>query len=88
MAAVAVFALGVGGVSAGLLSFGLMALTMGLVIFLIALLGSSAASSLARPLRRWGHRIQVGGASVIILVDAALIANGINPGLWERLLLG
>ena len=65
-----------------------MALTMGLAVFLIALLGSSAASSLARPLRRWGHRIQVAGAGVIILVGTALIANGVNPGLWQRLILG
>ncbi len=88
MAAVAVFALGAGGVSAGLLAFGLMALTMGLVVFLIALIGSSTASVLARPLRRWGHWVQVAAAGVIILVGAALIANGISPGVWQRLVLG
>ncbi|MEE9248016.1 MAG: hypothetical protein V3U79_04885 [Dehalococcoidia bacterium] len=43
--------------------------------------------AVARSLRLWGRRIQVVGAVVIVLVGAALLYAGINPGVWDRLVL-
>jgi cytochrome c biogenesis protein CcdA len=60
---------------------------MGLVIFMLAFLGASFGSALGRPLRLWGRRVQVAAAVVIILVGGALIYAGINPGVWDRLIL-
>ena len=88
MAAVAVFAVGVGGFFTGLQAFGIFAVTMGVLIALIATLGASAGQGLVRPLRAWGGRIQVVGALMIVLVGVALIYAGINPGFWDRLVLG
>ncbi len=61
---------------------------MGVLIALIATLGASAGQGLVRQLRAWGRRIQVVGALMIVLVGAALIYAGINPGFWDRLVLG
>ncbi len=60
---------------------------MGLLIFLLAFLGASWGVAVARSLRLWGRRIQVVGAVVIVLVGAALLYAGINPGVWDRLVL-
>ncbi len=61
---------------------------MGVLIALIATVGASAGQGLVRPLRVWGRRVQVVGALMIVLVGAALIYAGFNPGFWDRLVLG
>ena len=87
MAAVAVFAAGVGGFLTALLAFLIFALTMGLLIFLMSFLGSTSGPALAIPLRIWGRRIQKISGVIIILVGGALIYASTNPGLFDRLLL-
>lgn len=71
----------------GLGAFLVFAVTMGVMIFMLAFLGASWGPALARPLRLWGRRVQVVAAVVIILVGVALIYAGINPGVWDRLIL-
>ena len=87
MAAVAVFAAGVGGFLTGLLAFLIFALTMGLLIFFMSFLGATSGPALAIPLRLWGRRIQKISGVIIILVGSALIYASTNPGLFDRLLL-
>ena len=87
MAAVAAFATGVGGFVTGLEAFLIFAITMGLLIFVLAFLGSSFGPAVAVGLRVWGRRIQVVSTLLIILVGSALIYSGANPGLFNRLIL-
>ncbi len=63
------------------------ALTMGLMIFAISFLGASAGPGIALSLRRWGRRVQVAAAALIILVGLALVYEGANPGVFDRLIL-
>ena len=60
---------------------------MGLLIFVLAFLGSSFGPSVAVSLRVWGRRIQAMSTVLIILVGGALIYSGVNPGLFDRLIL-
>ncbi len=86
MTAVAVFATGVGGFFAGLGAFVIFALTMGALVFGLAFIGGSSAS-VTRSLRTWGRRIQTVSGLVIVLVGIALIYSGIDPGVFDRLIL-
>lgn len=61
---------------------------MGLLIFVIAFSGASVGPAVARPLRRWGARVQKVAAGVLIVVGTALIYAGVEPGIWDRLILG
>ncbi len=63
------------------------AVTMGLLIFLLAFLGSSFGPGVAVALRVWGRRIQAVSTLLIILVGGALIYSGANPGTFDRLIL-
>lgn len=87
MAAVAAFATGVGGFVTGIEAFLIFAITMGLLIFILAFLGSSLGPAVAVPLRIWGRRIQKVSTLLIIVVGGALIYSGFNPGLFDRLIL-
>ena len=60
---------------------------MGLLIFVLAFLGSSFGPAVSGTLRVWGRRIQAVSTLLIILVGAALIYSGANPGLFDRLIL-
>ncbi len=60
---------------------------MGLLIFVLAFLGSSFGPSVAVSLRVWGRRIQAASTLLIIMVGGALIYSGLNPGLFDRLIL-
>ncbi len=60
---------------------------MGLLIFVLAFLGSSFGPTVAVALRVWGRRIQAVSTLLIILVGGALIYSGANPGLFDRLIL-
>lgn len=64
------------------------AVTMALLIFLLAFLGAEWGPGIARPLRLWGRRVQVVSAVVVILVGAALVYAGVNDHVWDRLILG
>ncbi len=87
MAAVAVFATGVGGFLTGLMAFLILGTTMGLLVFFMSFLGATAGPALAVPLRLWGRRIQVVSGVIIVLVGVALVYASINPGVYGRLLL-
>jgi len=87
LAAVAVFAAGVGGFLTALMAFLIFAVTMGLLIFFMSFLGATSGPALAIPLRLWGRRIQKVSGVIIILVGGALIYASANPGLFARLLL-
>ena len=87
MAAVAVFALGVGGFITGFSAFLIFGITMGVLVFLLAFLGASSGPAISRPLRMWGRRIQIVSAGLIALVGAALVYSGFNPGVFDRLIL-
>ena len=63
------------------------ALTMGLLIFAISFLGASSGPAIAGPLRAWGRRMQTAAAALIILVGLALVYEGLNPGVFDRLIL-
>ena len=71
----------------GLGAFLVFGITMGLLVFLLTFLGATAGVGLARSLRVWGRRIQLWAALVIILIGAALVYSGINPGVFDRLIL-
>ena len=60
---------------------------MGLLIFLLAFLGSSFGPAVTVALRVWGRRIQGVSTVLIIAVGGALIYSGLNPGLFDRLIL-
>ena len=60
---------------------------MGLLIFVLAFLGSSFGPTVTVALRVWGRRIQAVSTLLIILVGAALIYSGANPGFFDRLIL-
>ncbi len=60
---------------------------MGLLIFAISFLGASSGLAIAGPLRAWGRRMQVAAAALIILVGLALVYEGLNPGVFDRLIL-
>lgn len=61
---------------------------MALLIFLLAFLGSEWGPAVARPLRLWGHRVQVVSAVVLLVVGAALAYAGVNDHVWDRVILG
>ncbi len=60
---------------------------MGLLIFILAFLGSLLGPALTVALRVWGRRIQAVSGLLIVLVGGALIYSGANPGLFDRLIL-
>ncbi len=60
---------------------------MGLLIFILAFLGSLLGPALTVALRVWGRRTQAVSGLLIILVGGALIYSGANPGLFDRLIL-
>jgi len=68
-------------------AFLIFALTMGLLMFVLAFLGASLGPAVSIPLRLWGRRIQVLSTILIILIGGALIYSGANPGFFDRLLL-
>ncbi len=68
-------------------AFLIFAITMGLLVFMLAFLGSTSGPALTRSLLVWGRRVQVVTALVIILVGAALVYSGVNPGVFDRLIL-
>ena len=60
---------------------------MGLLVFFLSFLGATSGPALAAPLRMWGRRVQVVSGVIILLVGAALVYAGANPGFFDRLLL-
>ena len=62
------------------------AVTMGVLVFLLAFVGGSSAT-VTRSLRTWGRRLQTISGVVIVLVGVALIYSGIDPGVFDRLVL-
>ncbi len=73
---------------AGLEAFAIFAATMGSLVFVLCLLGTTSSVTLARPLRIWGRRVQVVTAALIVIVGGALAYDGIAPHFFDRLLLG
>ncbi len=73
--------------ASALLGFFVFAVTMGMFVFSLGLLGGRSGAQIARSLRRWGHWIQVGSASLIVLVGLVLIYASTNPGVFDRLIL-
>ncbi len=76
-----------GGFLTGLWAFLIFAVTMGLLVFLLAFLGAASGPALTRSLRVWGRRVQVVAAGVILVVGAALVYASANPGVYGRLIL-
>ena len=64
------------GLAGSLAAFALFAITMGALVFLMAVLGSTASGSLARPLRLWGARVQPVAAALIVVAGVLLIFDG------------
>ena len=60
---------------------------MGLLVFLLSFLGATSGPALMRSLRVWGRRVQVAAVLVLVLVGAALVYSGLNPGVFDRLIL-
>lgn len=60
---------------------------MGLLVFILSFLGATSGAALTRSLRVWGRRTQVAAALVLVLVGAALVYSGLNPGVFDRLIL-
>ena len=87
MAAVVVFAAGVGGFFVSLGAFSLFAGTMGVSVFLLAFLGATSGPSITSSIRIWGRKVQAVAGLTLVLVGAALIYSGIDPGVYGRLLL-
>jgi len=87
LAAVAVFAVAVGGFFTGVGAFLIFAVTMGILIFTMVFLGASLGPTIAVPLRVWGRRVQALSTGLIILIGAALIYASTNPGILDRLVL-
>ena len=87
MAAVVVFAAGVGGFLVSLGAFSLFAGIMGVSIFLLAFLGATSGPSITRSIRIWGRKVQAVAGLALVLVGFALIYSGIDPGVYRRLLL-
>lgn len=71
----------------GLSAFLIFGTTMGLLVFLMSFLGASAGPRIAITLRIWGHRVQTVSSILIIIAGGLLIYSGLNPGLFNRLLL-
>ena len=69
------------------MAFLIFALTMGLLIFFMSFLGATSGPALAIPLRLWGRRVQMASGVIILVVGAALVYAGTNPGFFSRLLL-
>ncbi len=66
----------------------LFAFVMALLVFIMSFLGSSWGPALARPLRLWGRRIQIGAAIIVLLVGAALVYTSVvSPEFFDRLML-
>lgn len=80
LAAVAAVALSVGGFFTGLWAFALSALTMGVLVFLLAFLGGTAGPARNRKFRMFGRQVQVVAAVLMVLVGVALIYQGLYPG--------
>ena len=76
-----------GGFITALGAFLIFALTMGLLIFLMAFLGASSGPALAVPLRVFGRRVQKFAGLVIVLVGVALVYSGAVGGGLDQLVL-
>ncbi len=77
-----------GGFVTALTTFLVFALTMAVLIFVLALLAASWGPRVARPLRVLGRRVQVVAAVLILVVGLALAyEGGLDPGFWDRLIL-
>ncbi len=71
-------ALSTAGLAASLAAFAIFALTMGGLVFLLAVLGATSGSTLARPLRLWGARVQPVAAALLVVAGVLLIYDGSN----------
>ncbi len=60
---------------------------MAIIVFSVAMLGSSAGPQFAKILRGWGRRIQFVSAWILIMVGAALLYASSKPGLFDQLIL-
>ena len=60
---------------------------MGLLIFVLAFLGSWFGPGISIALRLWGRRVQAVSALVIMVIGGALVYAGVNPGIFGRLVL-
>ena len=61
---------------------------MGVLVFTLSFLGATPGHALPRSLRVWGQRVQLVTGLMIVLVGAALVYSGLNPGVFDRLILG
>ncbi len=61
--------------------------TMGVLVFVLAVLGATSGPVFTRALRVWGRRVQAVAGLMIVMVGAALIYSGLNPGVFDRLIL-
>ncbi len=61
---------------------------MGVLVFALSFLGATSGPALTRSLRVWGPRVQVVTGLMIVLVGSALVYSGLNPGVFDRLILG
>ncbi len=61
---------------------------MGVLVFALSFLGATSGPTLTRALRVWGQRVQLVTGLMIVLVGAALVYSGLNPGVFDRLILG
>ncbi len=61
---------------------------MGVLVFTLSFLGATSGPALTRSLRVWGQRVQLVTGLMIVLVGSALVYSGLNPGVFDRLILG
>ncbi len=61
---------------------------MGVLVFTLSFRGATSGPALTRSLRVWGQRVQLVTGLMIVLVGSALVYSGLNPGVFDRLILG
>ncbi len=87
LAAVAAFALGIGGPVAALGSFAIFGWAMAALVFLLASLGGSASAEGARRLRSVGRLAQPLADGVMLLAATVLVLEGLHLHALDELLL-
>lgn len=87
LAAVAAFALGIGGPGAAVVAFALFASAMATLVFVLTFLGSGASVDTARRLRHFGSLAQPIGDSVMLAAATVLVLEGLHLHVLDQILL-
>lgn len=87
LAAVAAFALGIGGAAAAALAFVAFASAMAVLVSVLSLFGSDASVEAADRLRRLGRFAQPVGDGVMLAAATVLVLEGLHLHLLDEVLL-